>query len=61
MATDYEREAAQDLIEEGIEAGITAERERIIKILEGIGFRWDGKQQTILLDKRELIELIKGE
>lgn len=31
MVTNYEREAAEDLIEEGIEAGIKVERERILE------------------------------
>jgi hypothetical protein len=37
------------------------EQERIIKLLEGLGFRWDGNHQTLLIGKEELIELIKGE
>ena len=37
------------------------ERERIVKELENLPFRWDGNTQTITIDKRELIQLIKGD
>jgi hypothetical protein len=37
------------------------ERDRIVKELENLPFRWDGTTQTITIDKRELIALIKGE
>lgn len=33
----------------------------IIKIIETLPFRWDGDKQSITIDKRELIELIKKE
>jgi hypothetical protein len=37
------------------------ERDRIIKQLENLPFRWDGNTQTVTIDKRELIKLIKGD
>jgi hypothetical protein len=39
-------------------AGVIAERERILKVLKALPFRWDGDKQTLLIDKRELLKAI---
>ena len=44
----------------GYDAGQEAQLKHILSILESLPFRWDGRTQTITIDKQELIELIKN-
>ena len=48
-------------LQEFVESAQRRERDRIAKIIDNLPFRWDGKTQTITLDKRDVQALVKGE
>jgi hypothetical protein len=50
----------QDAWSRGYDAGQEAQLNHIVSILESLPFRWDGRTQTLTIDKQELIELIKN-
>jgi hypothetical protein len=48
-------------LEQAHAAGVKAERERIIELIERLPFIWGGNTQMIQTSRDEVIALIKGE
>ena len=48
-------------LQEFFESTQRTERDRIAKLIDNLPFRWDGKTQTITLDKRDVQALVNGE
>ena len=48
----------ESLLGGAFDTGVIAERQRILKVLEALPFRWDGDKQTLLIDKQELLKAV---
>jgi hypothetical protein len=58
---EYVTRVENDAYELGISVGKSQERERIIKLLEGVAYLEDNGDEMIAEFKSDLISLIKGE
>jgi hypothetical protein len=58
MGTPAMNKDRANFIDGAFDTGVIAERQRILKVLEALPFRWDGDKQTLLIDKQELLKAV---